>query len=176
MTSCFKEPSPAPLIRLHSASSSCKDTDSGPGPETQSHHTLQLLILSTQLSFQWPGSVSLLLLVRFSQAFCRFTSHLRCSGQLFAREPRWTWCSRQLVGQKCLNCSGNSLRLIVAGESWLSVKKPWCQSLIFLGETHQLLVPGNPGRFSGQQKPALTWSMSSSPVHLPLSSVRRWML
>lgn len=36
-------------------SSASKDTDFGPSPETQSLHTqLQLLILSTQLSFEWP--------------------------------------------------------------------------------------------------------------------------
>ena len=43
-----------PLICLHSGSSASKDTDFGPSPETQSLHTLQLLILSTQLSFEWP--------------------------------------------------------------------------------------------------------------------------
>ena len=41
-----------PLICLHSGSSASKDTDFGPSPETQSLHTLQLLILSTQLSFE----------------------------------------------------------------------------------------------------------------------------
>lgn len=43
-----------PLIYVHSGSSASEDTDFGLGSETQSLHTLQLLILSTQLSFEWP--------------------------------------------------------------------------------------------------------------------------
>lgn len=46
--------------------------------------------------------------------------------------------------------------LIIAGESVGSAvcfKNPWCQSLIFLGETLiSCIVPGNHGLFSGQQK------------------------
>lgn len=46
--------------------------------------------------------------------------------------------------------------LIIVGESVGSAvcfKNPWCQSLIFLGETLiSCIVPGNHGLFSGQQK------------------------
>lgn len=46
--------------------------------------------------------------------------------------------------------------LIIAGESVGSAvcfKNPWCQSLIFLGETLiSCIVPGNHGLFSGQPK------------------------
>lgn len=45
---------PSHLSACTLGSSASKDTDSGQCSETQPHHTLQLLILSTQLSFRWP--------------------------------------------------------------------------------------------------------------------------
>lgn len=62
-TTSFPFPHWSACTQNHGAS---EDTDSGQGPETQSLHTLQLLILSTQLSFQWPCGLSYNTLTNFT--------------------------------------------------------------------------------------------------------------